>query len=443
MTKVKNITVNAHAYESDGCYLVATTNRNLVTPLFDDYDQQRIYFPTPIEHGEGLGLAAPADWDGATKVGAFDPCLHMKEAINCLHEGDELMQLIAVDYKTGAKLVAPMVDAGDELIYTSLINGRGFDIYMNLNPLKHGEGLSVATEPYKFGMVSDDYREATADDVDYIKYFMVEVEPIEVEGDDTNCLVDAHFERVDAEAVAWYILRSLKEYAGFKTCFMGYDGKSYQLIWRVNLPANKASEDLLGKCLKALESQFSTDSARIRTDRNHALEWIRLYGNENFQTKQTKKHPVTCGHIVHAPMTMEVVSTEALEKLASMVPANTDPVWESAAGLRNRLYSSVKYKNEKAEVVKAYSEYIEQCERVLNPADDMYYVQFLEDVGTDVCYEMLTDEFIELLKLKLEKKIGKTIYKQHLVTAVLVSDSLYRVRDDLAGVRKYIAGLPK
>lgn len=443
MTNANKTTVNADSYQSTGSYLLASQARELVPPLFNDYDAQRIYFPTPIEHSEGLGLAAPANYDGTTEIGAFDPCLHMKEAINCLHQDDELMQLVAIDSKTGDKLVAPMVEAGDELVYTSLINGRGYDVYFNLNPLKSSKGLEIADEPYKFDEVSDDYREATGDDVEYIKYFLVEVEPIEVAGDDTNCLVDANFERVEAEAVAWYIVRALKELAGFKTCFMAYDGKSYNLIWRVNLPANKDSERLLGKCLEALDSQFATDCARINTNRNHALEWIRLYGTENFQTKQTEKHPVTCSHIVHAPVTMEVVGTKKLKKLAAMAPKNKNSGWAKAAGLRNRLYTSADYKNEKAEVVKVFSELFSASMCAWSTEVDGYIVQLPSDFGTDKYYELLADNFVKRLKAEIERRLGKTVFEKHIVTAVVTTDSLYRVRDDMAGIRRYIAGKEK
>ena len=443
MTNVNKTTVNADSYVSTGSYLVASNARELVPPLFNDYDAQRIYFPTPIEHSEGLGLAAPADYDGTTEIGAFDPCLHMKEAINCLHQGEELMQLVAVDSKTGDKLVAPMVEAGDELIYTSLVNGRGYDIYLNLNPLKSGKGLEVADEPYKFDEVSDDYREATGDDVAYIKYFLVEIEPIEVAGDDTNCLVDANFERVEAEAVAWYIVRALKSLAGFKTCFMAYDGKNYNLIWRVNLPANQASEKLLGECLEALNSQFATDCVRINTNRNHALEWVRLYGTENFQTKQTEKHPVSCSHIVHAPVTMEVVGTKKLKKLAAMAPKKTNSALDKAASWRNSLFANAKYKNEKAEVVKVYSEILSASMCVWSKTHDGYIIQLPSDFGTNKYYELLSDNFIKRLKAEIEKRLGNTVFEQHIITAAVTTDSLYRVRDDMAGIRKYIAGKEK
>ena len=438
----KKLFVNANGYVSEGVFPVAPPNPQLVPPLFDDYSKQRIYFPTPVEHSEGLGLAKPTNMVGNVLDALYDECLHMRETINCLHEGEELIQLVAVDSVTGAKVVAPMVEAGEALGFVSDLNHKGFDIYINLNPLKIGNGLKPYE--YKFAEATEGFREATADDVKYIKYFIVEVEPIEVVGDDSNCEVDAHFERVDAEAIAWYVLRAMKKYHGFKTCFMAYDGKSYNLIWRVNLPATKASEELLSKCLLAISSKFATDSVRINAKRSTALQWVRLYGTINLQTKNTEKHPIMGSHIVHAPVNMKLVETKKLESLAAMVADMPTPLDENLEEMRNRIYSLVSYKNEKAEVVKAYSNFIdEKCRRIWSAKDDAYFIQFHGDEEIDVWYELVSDEFIDRMALELGEILGKEVHRNHVLSAVVTTDSLYRVRDDMAKIRKYISRVGK
>ena len=149
-------------------------------------------------------------------------------------------------------------------------------------------------------------------------------------------------------------------------------------------------------------------------------------------------------HIVHAPVNMKLVETKKLESLAAMVADMPTPLDENLEEMRNRIYSLVSYKNEKAEVVKAYSNFIdEKCRRIWSAKDDAYFIQFHGDEEIDVWYELVSDEFIDRMALELGEILGKEVHRNHVLSAVVTTDSLYRVRDDMAKIRKYISRVGK
>lgn len=79
----------------------------------------------------------------------------------------------------------------------------------------------------------------------------------------------------------------------------------------------------------------------------------------------------------------------------------------------------------------------------LDPKHDGYIIQLPSDFGTNKYYELLSGNFVKRLKAEIEKRLGKTVFEKHIITAVVTTDSLYRVRDDILGIRKYIAGKKK
>lgn len=437
MTKVnnvKNITVNAHAYETTGIFPVIVDDERVVPPLFEDYDRQRIYHPTPVERQEGLSLALTGSQQFKQLDGDFDPCLHMQETINCLHEGDELIQLVATNAVTGEKKVATIVEAGGILPEVLELNRKGWDIYLNLNPLVSDEGL----KPNNLGFTvpCEENREATDKDVSNIGYFMIEVAPIELDGDDAECMVDAHFERVEAEATAWSVLRYLKEEMGLKSCFMAYDGKSYHLIWKTALQANDENMALLEKCQLALASGFNSDCTRINIDRCKPLEMIRLYGTLNFQTKGTENHPVSESHIVHAPVSVGFVTKDDIEDLAIHAPYDWNAEEYHRIEALDRTPNSLAYKNDKYEVVAVLGEVLSNAERYWCEEDKSFGIRL---DGETKIYELISEEFVDRLQEELLKVLGKTVEDLHVETMLFACDSLYRIRADYAGIRKFFA----
>lgn len=428
------VSVNANSYVSTGCYPVIVADSRVVPPLFDDYDEQRIYHPTPVEREEGLKLALSSHGQLKKLDGEFDPCLHMKEAINCLHEGDEMLQFVAVNAATGEKKVATIVEAGSILPEVLDLNRQGWDIYMNLNPLVGEDGL----KPNNLGFTkpNEANREATADDVRYVKYFMVEVAPIELDGDDAECKVDAHFERVEAEATAWAVLRFLKNVMCFKGCFMAYDGKSYHLIWETAMQAVEETVPLLEKCQLTLAYMFNSDSVRINIGRCKTLELIRLYGTLNFQTKCTEHHPVGKSHIVHAPMTMGYMSEGDLEDLAIQAPRDWNTKEYREIEAKDRTPNSLAYKNDKYEVVAALSEILSSAEQYWCQEDESFGIKL---VGDEEIYELLSEEFVERLQDELVKVVGKMVNSLHIEMMLYTCDSLYRLRNEYGGIRRFFA----
>lgn len=435
---VENKNVVNCVYVGEGAYLQPNTDRRVIPPLFDDYDAQRIYCPTPIEADEGLHLMYPEGVSKNKIKGFYDELLHMKETINCLHEGDELVQFIAIkrmDEIHGRIRGAVTIENGENLELLKELNEHGYDIIMNLNPLRATERIKPSTDENFFEDIEADMV-AQDEDVKQIKYFVVRVNPIKVDGDDSECDVDYYFERTESEATAWRILRYLKNEMGFKTCFMACNGDSYHLIWRVDLDPTPENDKLLEKCLLALAYMFDTDCAYVDASPYNRNEQVRLYGTAKYAVPHTEKHP-TCGtYIVHAPQKMEVVDKVKLEALAEHAPDDEGLIGYYQSEVKIEDYNSVEYKNEKFTIVNVLYYILNKSQRFSCPNDGTNYIQLGDDFGTDKFYELGSLELEERLQNECKRITGKDCDRMHIRTLLLTADSLFKLRDEYEEIRE-------
>lgn len=385
MTKKSvNEKFNFKNYAIKGNYLIASTDSNKLPPMFYDYDKQAIYCPTEMEKAAGLTLDLPPGIsdDDKTDCG-FNWKLHIKKTLEYFHRDDEVVPLRMRHPISGETCMGVFRSIKDVMTVVNDNNGCGFEFFMSLNPIRYSNQLFERIN----GLYLDDdgkkWKELVQKKVKSVSYFVVEVLPIEIDGKMQAGSVTADFSKREAEVVAWKVLRFLKEEYNFKSCFMADSGKGFNLIWKVDLPANKQTEKLLEDCLVALALLFNTDGARINTKRSYRDSVVVFGTTVNLgyppETELTVENRVRCpkyvdSYIAHAPKTMVTVEKELLLKLANRCPkdAITDYI------LRNNVastFNTLEYQERKVKAYELYGDLVNEVVGSYADNGDRYKVE--------------------------------------------------------------------
>jgi hypothetical protein len=102
------------------------------------------------------------------------------------------------------------------------------------------------------------------------------------------------------------------------------------LLYRVCLPNDEASTDLLKRVLEALAQRFNNDTATIDTNVFNASRIVKLPGTVAQKGDNTTERPHRLSRILEAPQKLEPVSLALLEELsASAAPPPRDPPRQS------------------------------------------------------------------------------------------------------------------
>ena len=197
-------------------------------------------------------------------------------------------------------------------------DGAGFPgIYFTVNPAKP-ELLARAANRAKT------YADTTTSDhsIACRRWFIVDLDPEREAGiSSTNDEHTAAFDK--ALEIAGHLERE-----GWPGAVLMDSGNGYYLLYRVDLPNDDESRDLVERCLKALAHRFNgpvDDGPAVKVDTTmfNAARIIRVPGTTNRKGDDTPDRPHRVCHIVHVPNPLEVVDRDLLETLAAQAPDDT------------------------------------------------------------------------------------------------------------------------
>ena len=119
--------------------------------------------------------------------------------------------------------------------------------------------------------------------------------------------------------VAQNILEYLRT-AGWKAPIVALSGNGIHLLYRVDLPADEASTDLVRKCLRALAERFRTDNVAIDRQVFDLPRLTRMYGTVNRKGPSTPERPQRRSRLLFVPESIEVTPGSFLERVALEAP---------------------------------------------------------------------------------------------------------------------------
>ncbi len=107
---------------------------------------------------------------------------------------------------------------------------------------------------------------------------------------------------------------------GFPEPVIADSGNGAHLLYRVDLPNDEASRDLIAGCLHALDTRFSDDRCRVDTANANAGRIWKLYGTMARKGDSTPERPHRLSSLISVPDPVTVVSHELLSRLAHIYP---------------------------------------------------------------------------------------------------------------------------
>ncbi|WP_245249659.1 hypothetical protein [Methanolinea mesophila] len=166
-------------------------------------------------------------------------------------------------------------------------------------------------------------KDATTSDSDILRrrWFPIDIDPVRPSGvSSTDEERECAFRKAE-ELAAWLTGH------GFPEPLRGDSGNGAHLLYRIDLPNDEESKNLVQQCLSVLAFFFSDERCTVDTAVFNAGRIWKLYGTVSRKGDHTVDRPHRRSHILSVPDPIEIVSKGRLEDLAGLlspddIPAN-------------------------------------------------------------------------------------------------------------------------
>ena len=205
------------------------------------------------------------------------------------------------DYKTLAK------DA------MTLDNTPGYlGIYITLNEVNPD---LLARRANRIEMNLSNQDKTTADkDIIRRRWFLIDIDPKRPSGISSSD--EEHAKALQKSEAIRTFLTDL----GWPEPLWADSGNGAHLLYRLDLPNDRSSTELVKNCLSALASFFSDESCDVDTSVYNAGRIVKLYGTFSKKGDRIPGRPYRRSHILSCPESVTVVSEPLLTRLAGMAP---------------------------------------------------------------------------------------------------------------------------
>lgn len=184
-------------------------------------------------------------------------------------------------------------------------------IYLTLNPVNP----ALMARRSRVGKVrSTDPLTADADIVRR-RWLPVDLDPVRPAG-----VSSTEEEKAAAQKKAGLVIAYLTG-LGWPAPVVADSGNGYHVLYRVDLPNDEHSRDLVKGCLEALAKRFSDTAVSVDVKNFNAARIWKVYGTVARKGEHTRDRPHRKSRILSVPDTLAVVPAELLEALAREVKA--------------------------------------------------------------------------------------------------------------------------
>lgn len=187
-------------------------------------------------------------------------------------------------------------------------------IYWTLNPVNPALAAR-ANQKLKL------YAEATTSDADILgrRWLPVDLDPRRPTG-----ISSSDAEHQHALELAAHVAAALAA-EGWPEPVFADSGNGAHLLYRVDLPNNPETADLVKRCLKAFSARYSTADVAVDETTFNASRIFKAYGTTSRKGDDTAERPHRASKLIQAPGDPAVVPRELLDRLASEA-AVSEPV---------------------------------------------------------------------------------------------------------------------
>lgn len=127
-----------------------------------------------------------------------------------------------------------------------------------------------------------------------------------------------------ARDTAFQVMDSLTD-RGWPEPTLCSSGNGFHLHYRIDLPSDEASKDLVRNCLRSIAAEFDDELVTIDTKVFNAARICKLYGTFARKGDNTPDRPHRISQIIMAPEKPQIVAGNLLAELAAMAPAEAKP----------------------------------------------------------------------------------------------------------------------
>lgn len=190
--------------------------------------------------------------------------------------------------------------------------GDGFGVYYTLNPVSPELAAGAAGNPKVF---------ATNAGVTHRRWLLVDV--------DYSCKGHKGGTSAEEKALALEVMDGIKaelhEEWGWPAPVTIDSGNGYHCLYRIDLPNDEESLELVGGVLRALESRHNRDGAKVDQTVKNAARIAGLPGTWNRKGENTPDRPWRMRRLLHVPDPIGVVTAEQLAEVADSAPKPERP----------------------------------------------------------------------------------------------------------------------
>jgi hypothetical protein len=209
---------------------------------------------------------------------------------------------------------------------TKLINvacrysGKVPAIYITLNPVNPAL-LSRAHNKIQA------YAKTTTGDADITArtWLPIDIDPVRPAG------ISSTTEEKEAAKKVAQAVRDFLQAKGWHAPVVADSGNGWHLLYRIDLPNDAASRELLKNCLEALDLFHSNEKAKVDLTTFNAARIWKAYGTMACKGDNTADRPHRLAKIISCPEDIQTVPLEKLKELAGLLPKPEPTSYLSAA----------------------------------------------------------------------------------------------------------------
>ena len=189
------------------------------------------------------------------------------------------------------------------------MSGKAEGVYVTLNPVKPDLLARASNRLIEFA------KHATKDsDVLCRCWFVIDLDPIRAAGiSSTDAEHDVTLERA----------RQVRDWLRMQVWpdpVQADSGNGAHLLYRLDLPNDDSSAELLKSCLPALALRFEDSAVKVDLETHNASRIVKVYGTLAAKGDALPERPYRLARLVDVPTTREPVAVKLLVGLAARVP---------------------------------------------------------------------------------------------------------------------------
>lgn len=233
----------------------------------------------------------------------------IRRAVAMLVPAEHVFEVRIIGKRGKAKPISGYFSDADTLIRAlGTVDLRDVNVYITLHEV-HNDCYSRSQRDHF------EVSASTTTDGDVVNYqwLFIDLDPVRKAG-----ISSTQEELDDAKAMAKQVYEYLRD-LGFEEPLIAHSGNGYHLLYCIGLANNKENEDLVHRCLMALDMRFSTDRVKIDTVNYNASRICKLYGTMAQKGANTARRPHRMSGVLSKDDKFAQTAKVYLEVLASSV----------------------------------------------------------------------------------------------------------------------------